>query len=234
MKRQLSVGTYEADVEALLLFNLGIRYVEGVLTLARQDLVLLPGAIHLARAALESCVRAAWLVDEDEPFRREARWIAHYDGEISYSAKSSARMEQTGFDVSSRQSRAVQLRSFRDGVWSLLEERGVAAVQLPKFDRMLESIGGRDLYAIYMQASQYAHGGHAATWLYRSGGVGTEKRIGEWVTPLQWYLPLRVCWLALSHPGDLVVTRISRNRHAGWTSNWKDMVQSALDELIAG
>lgn len=71
--RLVVTGYYEAEVEALLIFNLGIRHVEGVITLARSDLVLLPATYHLARAAFECCVRAAWLINEENPMKCEAR-----------------------------------------------------------------------------------------------------------------------------------------------------------------
>jgi hypothetical protein len=71
------VGKFESDVEALLLFNLVIRDIEAILTLARTDLVLLPSANVLARAVFEIALKAAWIVQPDDPFDREVRWLAH-------------------------------------------------------------------------------------------------------------------------------------------------------------
>src|SRR5436190_16883559 len=53
---------YEADTEAGLLLLLIIRNVEAVTTLARRDLVLLPAAIVVARAAFEASTLACWLL----------------------------------------------------------------------------------------------------------------------------------------------------------------------------
>jgi hypothetical protein len=75
------LGKYEAEVEALNLFKLAIRNIEGVIALARTDLVLLPPAIASARAGFEAAVKAAWLIDADDPFDREARWIVHLASE---------------------------------------------------------------------------------------------------------------------------------------------------------
>ena len=80
--------------------------------------------------------------------------------------------------------------------------------RFPSFDQMLTSIGGQNLYAVYVHLSQFMHGEHAATWLYRSGGLGTEKRLGEFIQPAHWYLPLRVSWLSLVHPGRLLISRL--------------------------
>src|ERR1035437_2191846 len=71
------LGKFESDVEALLLFNLVIRDTEAILTLARTDLVLLPSANVLARAVFEIALKAAWIVQPDDPFDREVRWLAH-------------------------------------------------------------------------------------------------------------------------------------------------------------
>lgn len=43
-------GRFEAPVEARVLLNLLVRATEGVITLARHDLVLLPAAFMLTRS----------------------------------------------------------------------------------------------------------------------------------------------------------------------------------------
>jgi hypothetical protein len=47
------LGEFEAPVEASVLLNLVIRSVEGIIELARVDMVLLPAAITLARSAFD-------------------------------------------------------------------------------------------------------------------------------------------------------------------------------------
>jgi hypothetical protein len=225
-------GRYEADVEARLIFILGIRHVEGVVALARCDLVLLPAAYHLARAAFECCVRAAWLVNDENPMKREPRFLAHLDGEISAIRRSSERLERAGTNVDAAHARGRQLKQFRDDVARALQDRGVPLLkQIPKFEEMLSSIGGDHLYPIYIEASQYTHGGHAATWLYRGGGgVGTHKVIKETIMAEHWILPLRMCWLALCHPGDIVATRIARSADAAWSHECAILVEAAFHQ----
>ena len=231
-KAHLRVGTYESEVEALLVFNLGIRNVEGVIALARHDMVLLPGACHLARAALECCVRAAWLVDDADPIKRDARWIAHLDGEISAICRSSKRRKKYDANVEAAGEKRRILKKFRDDVARELEHRGVQLLKrLPNFKQMLSSIGGDNLYSVYIELSQYTHGGHAATWLYRGAGVGTVKETGEYIQSGQWILPLRVCWLALCHPGDVVTTRVARSDSAAWSHEFRAMIDTLFKDL---
>jgi hypothetical protein len=63
-----ALGKYESEIEALNLFYLTLRDVEGVIELGRADLVLLPPAMAAARAAFECGVKSAWLVDADGGF----------------------------------------------------------------------------------------------------------------------------------------------------------------------
>jgi len=47
------IGRYEADVESSNLLKLVVRHIESVIALASRDLVLLPSAMVVARAAYE-------------------------------------------------------------------------------------------------------------------------------------------------------------------------------------
>jgi hypothetical protein len=231
----LHATKYESDREALLIFNLGIRHVEGVTALARRDLVSLPAAYHLARAAFECCVRAAWLVDDPDQMRREARWLAHLEREISDLLRSSERLEKAGHNVARRRERARTLTEFKNDVGALLESHGVKLLKkVPNFHQMLDSIGGRDLYPLYIEASDYSHGGHGATWLYRRNGIGTHAVIGENIRAEQWIVPLRTCWLALGTPGDIITTRIAQSSSAAWSHDCRTRVDAAFENLAAG
>jgi hypothetical protein len=231
-RNRLHAGRYEADVEALLVFNLGVRHIESIIALARTDLVLLPSAIQLSRAAFECCVRAAWLVNDGDPFRREARWLMHIDGEISADRRWSDRMKQAGVDNGKGLARATAIKDFRETIATALEERGVQVnSKMPHFDHILSDIGGENLYSYYIMASQYTHGGHGATWLYRTRGLGTQKQIGEYICVDDWVLPLKMCWLALSRPGEIVASRIAQTDVSVWTSDLRLKIDRAIHEL---
>lgn len=232
LRAPLTLGSYEAELEASLLLNLAIRQVEATLTLARSDLLLLPAAIQTARAAFECGVRAAWMVDEPEPLQREIRWLAHLFAEVDYRERSARSLASAGMNPHAELTRASQLRQFGRDVAALLPGTQQIPTKPPKFRQMLDSIGGQELYQLYMEASQYAHGGHAATWLYRTEGLGGGKRLGETVTPGKWWLPLKLCWLALDHPGRIFFERVGQSA-ASFPLNATDgRFSEALKHLI--
>jgi hypothetical protein len=74
---------------------------------------------------------------------------------------------------------------------------------------MLAELGGEALYTFYIKLSQTAHGEYAATWLYRAGGLGTENRSGEFITPSDWLIPLRVGFLSFTVPAQIFLGRVA-------------------------
>jgi hypothetical protein len=107
-------GKYEAEVEAHNLFKLVIRNAEGILELARHDLILLPPALAAARACFETAVKASWLVNPENPFDREARYLIHLKAE----ERSIRRTERISDMAFQRQllERERSIREFRVGV----------------------------------------------------------------------------------------------------------------------
>lgn len=202
------IGVYEAHVEAACLFNLARRHVEGVLELARNDVVLLPPAVAAARAGFEAAVKAAWLVDMDDPMDCEARWLVHLQSEESYLSRMAHRITEKGMPNEAMLERAAKLRSFRESVARAIPVGVARLPKIPPFEEMLASIGGKERYVLYIETSQYLHAEHAATWLYRRGGVGTAKEMGEFVEPKNWWLPLRLAWLSFARPAEIFLARV--------------------------
>jgi Family of unknown function (DUF5677) len=168
------VVEYEAEVEALNLFKVAIRNIEGVITLARNDLILLPPALAAARSCFEAAVKAAWLVNADDQFDREARWLVHLASEERYLARVAARLEKLGYDVTDLRQRETDIRNFRLAVDKKLPQHIARLKGTPSFEEMLAALGAQELYSFYLLLSQSAHAEHQATWLYRTGGLGTK------------------------------------------------------------
>ena len=192
----LPPSSYEADVEAVNLFNLVIRHVQGVLAMARTDFGLIPPASTSARAAFETAIRAAWLVDADDPFIREARWLAHLEEAESANRRAGARSSLPNSAARFNQE-AESIQQFREAVADVMPKHVPLLRKVPKLPEMITSIGGAHLYSLYIYLSQYAHGGHMAADLYRRH-LGTEKAFGDFATSGHWYIALRLCWLSLS------------------------------------
>ena len=196
---------YEAFFEALNLFILTIRNVEGVIALARTDLVLLPAAGLAARGAFESSVRAAWMVNATDPFERETCWLAHLKTEEEHLSRQ-VRLLAT-LEIPSKERLAIasqeqlsSIKDFRQGVASMLEARGYRAnVAVPHFRECLRTLGEERTYGLYMHLSQIAHATHAGTRLYRRN-LGTKRRSGEFVEADDWDTPLGICRFAFKCP----------------------------------
>jgi hypothetical protein len=224
-------GKYESEVEAINLSNLAVRHADGVLTLARTDLVLLPPALAAARACLEAAVKAAWLVDADNPYEREARWLTHFASEERYLQRTSDRLEKAGQDVTKSREREKMLREFRLSVTAMMPKNIKIPEGNPPFDSMLSSLGGSVLYPLYITLSQFTHAEHNATWIYRKSGIGNRKKIGEFIEPGHWYIPLRACLMSLWTPGHILASRIGSQVRSPFTDQRKDEIESKLDKL---
>lgn len=202
---------YGSSLEAYNLLNLVVRQIEGVFTLAREDLVLLPAAFACARAGFETAAKTAWMVDSDDPFVREARWLAHLQSEEQMCDRISNRVNAESSEYQDLKKRAEQLKGFRLNVSSKLPEHVAPLRGLPKMDEMLKSFGGKDLYFWYILLSQYVHGTHEATWLYRKQ-IGPEPELGEYIDPVDWYLPLRLSWICLTELGGPIIRRLNARK----------------------
>ena len=223
-------GQYESTAEAYCLLRLSTRNVQGVIALARTDLVLLPAALVVARAAFESAVKAAWMIDAEDPFDREGRYLAHLVSEEKYLQWEAKRFATVGISTEATKAREEGIKDFRLKMTALLP-RYIKVSGLPNLDQMLTAIGGDKLYAFYNKMSQYTHAGHAATWLYRSGGLGTARQDGEFIEPNQWLIPLRVCLLAIGQPGRIYIHRLGGDEYAYYSMEQQEIIEASLSKL---
>jgi len=197
-------GKYESDWEAILLFNLVIRDTEAILTLARTDLVLLSAANVIARSVFEIALKAAWIVQPDDPFDREVRWLAHLAEEERMLKAISESAAKRGGDPASFEQKHRQIRDFRMGVARALPTGYSELPGNPSVEQMLENLGQKQTYALYRVLAQHVHGGHASTWLYRRN-LGTLKQLGEFISPVDWQAPLHMAWYNLQVFGESIL-----------------------------
>jgi hypothetical protein len=228
------LGKYESEIEALSLFKLAARDIEGVVALARRDLVLLPPALAATRASLEAAVKGGWLVDADDPFDREARWLAHLASEERYLNRVADKLSNAGLDAVRWRNRAALIKDFHLGVSNKLPRRVSRLSGTPSFDTMLTGLGGEQIYPFYILLSQTTHGEHASTWLYRTEGLGTQKRVGEFIKPSDWWLPLRVCFLALKGPGHICLARLGGDPDRFLDENIMQRIEEQIEGILRG
>lgn len=182
-------GKWEAEIEAQVLFTLIVRHAEGVTELARRDLVLLPPAMTVARAAFETSVKALWILHPDNPYARESRWLCYLKSEETYGIRIADRLRTMGIDGEQFRDTAHQIRDFRVGVETMLPDGYTAPSELPNFEGMINSLEFEKWYIHYMAFSQFSHGTRIAGNLYRRH-LGTKKVMGEFIAPSDWYHPI--------------------------------------------
>jgi hypothetical protein len=191
-------GRYEAPYEARILLNLLVRSVESLTTLARTDLVLLPGGFILARTSFEMSVRMRWLIWPEHEFEREARWLAYLREEEDLWEKVSKLAALTDGDPAAFKTWVQDLQGFRIGVLEKLPKDVVQPHRVANLRRALIEQGLEKYYIGYALLSQFVHGGHYAGSLYRQG-LGVNKEYKERVTPSDWKMPFEISWWSLWH-----------------------------------
>jgi hypothetical protein len=224
------LGKWEAEIEAINLFNLVIRYLEGIIELARTDLVLLPAANVLARAVFEIAIKAAWMMQPDDPFEREVRWLVHLSEDAIMNEQIVARVEKFGGDPCSFREHGGALRGFYRGVVAKLPEGYPVPQKCPKVDVMLESLGHKRVYSVYKLLAAYVHGSHGSTWLYRKH-LGIHKEVGEFITASSWHLPLWASWTSFAILGSDVLERLGAEDRGFVSSEEATAIDQALKSL---
>lgn len=192
-------GHYGAELDASTRLLLVGRHVESVATLARDDSRLLPGAITLTRSAYEIALRILWLLQPDEPFEREARWLSSVHERERSVEKAARRMASLGGDSAAYKSFADRLRQHRLAIAAKLPARIAPPNAPPSFADILRDLGEERKYPLYAALSQFSHGTHEATTIYQhhvEGGLWIRDPIAE----SEWLNVLQIGWYAVDDP----------------------------------
>lgn len=224
LERYVERNRYEADRAALPLFNVAIRSVEGVLALARTDLVLFPPAMMAARGAFETSLKAAWLVDCDAHFDRERRWLQLLETEERMEARVAGHLEKAGQGGAERLMRRDKLRAFRLEIERRFPEGFEALKGAPSVEQMMEALHEPQLYVAYIYLSQFLHGERAAASYYAP--VGEPRR--DAVKASDWAFPLKVVWLAFFRAARKLLVRFDGDPDAFMTEVEEVEVRNVL------
>jgi len=223
-------GMYESDVEAHLLILLIIRHVQGVITLARHDLVLLPAATAIARTSFEAAVRVLWVLNPHDPMQREARWLAGLKEYESYYRNLATDIEKHQDDGAPFHQIEKEIQGFRLGVERLLPKEIELLSKQPKYEDMLKDLGDAKRYTSYRIMSNYTHPTQVATSIYRSG-LGTQKKFGEFISPSDWYTCLGPAWFSLANAGFRFLERCGGDPSAFLNQEFVDDVNRAIEAV---
>lgn len=222
---------YESTHDALGLFYLAIRQIGATIELARSDAVFLPAALTGARVALECSARAFWLVDHDDPFERECRWLGMLAEEVESRRRASRYLTKDGQPVTARaeEDQAAAIERHLMGVTGKLPA-GYKVQKLPKFGEILSVTRINMTYAIYVLTSQYSHGTTWALSTYRTG-LGTRRNFVELKDSRLWKLPLEVCAAVLEDPGRRLLLRLGVPLGRTLPRNYSGRLERAIARL---
>jgi len=224
------LGEYEANDESLLLLYLIIRDIESVTHLARKDLVLLPSAMKLTRSVFEMSMKTLWMLEPQDPFDREVRWLAQLQTEEVFYDRISKRLDAIGIDSAKTVRIKNEISTFRLNVTGALPKSYKPIAQIPDLASMMKAINEEGKYLTYIFLSQYSHGTHVATGLYRKN-LGNEKKFDEYITPKDWAPLLRLCWYCLAKTSERIFEVIGGDANRFLNNDFIQEIQGAIQKI---
>lgn len=194
---KIKLGRFEAELEAYVLHKLIIRHAEAFVLMARHDLVLLPSANVVARAAFEAHLKIMWLLKPVDPYEQETRWVMHLRSAVEHWSKL-AKAEHIDEDFRAKlidQKNVVE--AFATDIGKLLDKEGytVPTKAVSLWD-ILKDLDQKYLYPAYIHFSAYSHTNYEAASLYRKN-LGCGKELGEFIGPRDWAFAIEAVWKSL-------------------------------------
>ena len=216
---------FESHTASVFMMWLLMRQVESVICLARRDLILLPGALPIARTAFETGIKILWMLDPDDPYEREVRWLTYLKTEEDFHRKLGKEIGNTKHDE------AESIRDFRVRIEGLLLNKYKLYKQLPNFRQILQEIGEERKYSLYIMLSQYNHSTHAATSLYRKG-IGRSVEVKDITSSGDWKIPLSACYFGFASAGCRIIQRWGEDPNKLLSDDLKRKIDAAFNKVI--
>ena len=152
-----------------------------------------PSGWPISRAMLEAGVRAAWRMDDENPFVAEARWCVWLGRYVKFEHNRSQLLSAEGLEEYSQRAAqsAVAAGTFEEQFRSLLLDRGISIPNRePTFAVVLKELGlSAHSYQVYSEASERLHGSFVGMDAY-SRNLGTRRELGRFSDWQDWVLPL--------------------------------------------
>jgi hypothetical protein len=223
---------FEAPVEVYTHLKLLIRLSEAILVLARNDLVLVPAAMTIARSLLETGYRAAWLLAPVDPYEREARWVLYLETAATHHKKLATEKMLTDERRAYHSKTAAYFRQFSMEIRRLLKNEGYEVKKLfPNFRQLVNEQDLPDAYHLFIELSAATHSNFSAMDIYHKN-LGTIKQFGEFVGPKDWFLPIGVSGLILFWIANKLLheNEVDVNNH--FPKSLQDDFQKLLQNIV--
>ncbi|MBD1892707.1 DUF5677 domain-containing protein [Coleofasciculus sp. FACHB-SPT9] len=220
-----------ADVEAAYLLKLTICHVESVVSLAQQDLYLLPSAVVISRSAFETAMNALWMLEPEDPFEREVRLVAFMQKEeTEFSDRYINSLNALGADTLESEQVRDNIKLFREATISDLPPEYKSFPKIPDIRTMLRSMNRERTYPLYRILCQYVHGTHAVTWRYKTV-LDNPNEIGEFLSPKEWHSLLYICGYSLEQLGCKFLIRLGHDPELVLSESFRHEFWQAINSI---
>lgn len=227
------LGKYQSDIVAQNFLQLIIKNIEGLLCLGRQNLLLLPPALNIARPILETGGNALWLMKPTDPNEREKRLISllkEEDTQISEYLKNVEKFEVDELKKKQLEDDQNNLQKYCKVCEARIPSHYGKAKEKPKFRNLLEdrSLNLGHLYPTYRILCKSTHGAHATTWLYKRELDGA---FGERIDSKDWYVPLFISWWTLAQVGAQFLTTFGGDPELFLPKSLREEINSSVEAI---
>jgi Family of unknown function (DUF5677) len=228
-----SIGKYESDITIQNFLQLTIRNVEALLLLCKHDFLLLPAALNIARPILEIGGNILWLMNPQDPYKRELRLVSLLKEEEKEIDKYLNNIKTLNVDLSKQQAieeDREKLKEYYKTIQNRIPPDSGQIENKPNFRQLLEdpSLNLGNLYPAYRILCKSTHGSHAVTWLYKRE---TEHGFGELIAPKDWYMPLFICWWVLAQTGAKFLEIFGGDRELYLPLDLREEIKLSLRQL---
>ncbi len=195
-----------------------------------KDLGLIASAMNLTRSVFELSMKSLWMLAPEDAFDREVRWLAQLQTEEEYYERLCKRLNRLGVDNASINKIKEEIASFRIGVTNVLPESYKPLSKIPDLASMMAAIHEEEKYMSYIFLSQYSHGTHVATGLYRKG-LGNDMQFGEYIFPKDWGLIFKLCWFCLAKTSERIFKVLGGDVNAFLTNDFIQKIQETIQRI---
>ncbi len=139
MMRDQSIGKYEFQVDCLINITHAHRILEGILELARKDLVHIQSGLILARTIFEILIKVCWVLHPTDNFEIESRYVSLLNTESAFLERWIKELTNLKSpDLEKEKKNYKGLLSFKDKLSALLGKKDATFTIYPSYSLFRE------------------------------------------------------------------------------------------------